>query len=123
MKLAADEIDFGTFKGLGDSPLVNPAGTNGIKIFTDFLSKVIGVLTIIAIIWFIFTFILGAIGIISSGGDKAALESAKKKITTGLVGLVVVVIAVFVIDLVGYFLGFSVSLLNLPGLFDLIPKQ
>lgn len=124
MKLITDAVDFGTLKGLGDSPFSNPTAGNGsaITIFTNFMSKVIGILTVIAIIWFIFTFITGAIGIISSGGDKAALESAQKKITTGLIGLVVVIIAVFAIDLVGYLLGFSVSILNLPALFSLITK-
>jgi hypothetical protein len=112
--------DKGGFTGFG--PLGKLNGTDGIDIFTNFISKIIGVLTIIAIIWFIFTFITGAIGIISSGGDKAALESAKKRITTGLIGLVLVIIAIFVIDLVGYFLGFSGSILDLPKLFGLITK-
>lgn len=109
----------GGFKGLGTSPLGNPTGT-GIVNLTTFISGVIGVMTIVAIIWFIFTFIFGAIGIITSGGDKQALESAKKKISTGLIGLVVVIVAVFVIDLVGFLLGFTGSILDIPTLFGLI---
>lgn len=109
------------FTGFG--PLGTNVG-NGIGTFTNFVSTTIGLMTIIAIVWFIFTFILGAIGIISSGGDKNALESAKKKITTSLIGLVVVIVAVFIIDLIGYLLGFSgaTSFLNLPSLFNLISK-
>ncbi|MBI1863674.1 hypothetical protein HYS03_00460 [Candidatus Woesebacteria bacterium] len=79
--------------------------------FTNFLSSVIGVMTIIAAIWFTFIFISGGIGIISSGEDKGALENARKRITTGIIGLFVVVAAVFVINLIGNLLGFG-SILN-----------
>ena len=76
-------------------------------------------MTIIAIIWAIFTLITGAISIISSGGDKQALESAKKKITMGIVGLVVVIIALFIVEVVGYLLGLP-DILNFQSLFNLV---
>lgn len=105
----------GGFKGFG--PLGNPSG-NGIDIFSKFISSAIGLMTIIAIIWFVFTFFIGAIGIISAGGDKNALESAKKKITTGLIGLVVVIAAIFIIRLIGFLFG--IDILNIGKLFGLI---
>lgn len=112
------------YKGLGDSPLANPAG-DGISTFSAFISSAIGLITIIGIIWFIFIFITGAIGIISSGGDKGSLESSKKKISTGLIGLVILIVSVFAIDLVGYLLGFSNigGILNIGELFGLIQFQ
>ena len=91
----------GGFSGFG--PL--GSGENAPATFNKFLSSTVGIMTIIAIIWFIFVFIGGAIGIISSGGDKAALEAARKKITTGIIGIVVVVAAVFIIDLIGNLIG------------------
>jgi len=115
--LLADQIPLGNFQGFG--PLGNPLGTNGIHIFTKFLSTTIGLMTIIAIIWFIFVLITGAIGWISAGSDKAAVETARKKIANGLIGLVVVIGALFIIDLVGYLLGIN-NILNLGGLFELI---
>ena len=73
------------------------------------------------IIWFIFTFIIGAIGIITAGSDKNTLESARKKIITGIIGLVVTIAAIFVVDLISTLLGFGgVGLLNLEGLFSKI---
>jgi hypothetical protein len=84
----------GGFEGLGK--LAKP-GDGAVEIFSGFISGVIGVMTIVAIIWAIITIITGAISIISSGGDKQALESAKKKITTGIIGLVVVLISVLII--------------------------
>ena len=108
----------GGFKGLGTGPLANP-GTGAVGIFSKFISGVIGVLTIVAILWAIFSIITGAISIISSGGDKQALESARKKITTGIIGLVIVLIALLLIELVGYFLGLK-RILNIQCLFTLV---
>lgn len=110
----------GGFSGLGTGPLAKPAG-DGTGTLTNIISAAIGLMTIIAIIWFIFIFISGAIGIMSAGADKNALESAKKRITTGLIGLVVVIVAVFIFDLIGFLLGFGTgSLLNIQGLFQLL---
>ena len=104
MKSLAGEIDFGRQTGFG--PLGNPQGS-GIGTFSTFLSSAIGLMTIIAIIWFIFVFFIGAIGIITSGSDKQGLETSRKKITMGITGLVVTVAAVFIIDLIGVILGFG----------------
>lgn len=93
----------GGFKGFG--PLGLEQGQDAPTIFNKFISSAVGVMTIIAIIWFVFKFIAGAIGIISAGGDKASLENARKNITTGIIGLVVVVAAIFIIDLIGTLIG------------------
>ena len=107
----------GGFTGFG--PLGKPTGT-GINAFATFLSTAIGLLTLIAIIWFVFVIVTGAIGIISSGGDKQAIESARKRITTGIIGLVIVIAAIFIIDLIGYLLG--IPFLNILQLFyTLVP--
>lgn len=77
-------------------------------IFNKFISSTIGLLTVIAGIWFIFQFIIGAIGILTSGGDKASLASAKSKITYGIIGLVIVIVSIFIIDLIGRLLGLDI---------------
>src|SRR3989304_10566689 len=89
----------GGFKGIG--PLGETSGSTAPGQFTDAISKIIGVLTVIAFIWFTFMTIIGAIRILASGGDKAALEGARKQITTGIIGIVVVVAAIFIVSLVG----------------------
>lgn len=111
------DVQFGTFKGIGTGILSNPTG--GITTFARFISTVIGVMTIIAIIWFVFVFITGAIGIISAGGDKQALENARKRISSAIIGLVVVIIATFIIDVIGYLLGFGTNgILDIVSLFN-----
>jgi hypothetical protein len=108
----------GGFKGFG--PLGNPEGT-GISTFSQFISSTIGLMTIIAIVWFTFVFITGAIAMISAGGDKQAMESARKRITSGLIGLVVVIAALFILDLIGNLIGIP-NILNLGDLFKQIQQ-
>jgi hypothetical protein len=119
MKLLTTDIQIapsGGFKGFG--PLGENQGASSINTLTSIISTAVGVMTIVAIIWFIFTFITGAIGIIGSGGDKQALESARKKITTGLIGLVVVIAALFILDLIGTLFG--IKFLDINTLFGQI---
>ncbi len=84
--------------------------------FEKLISTVVGVMTVVAGIWFIFVFFIGAIGWITAGGDKGAVETARKRITSGITGLAIVVIAIFLISLVGQILGFDI--LNLSGFID-----
>jgi len=109
----------GGFKGFG--PLGLEGGENAPAVFTKFLSSTIGLMTIIAIIWFVLIMIMGAIGIISSGGDKASLESARKRITTGIIGFVVVIAALFIVQLIGRLIGIP-NILDLPTLLERIQQ-
>jgi FtsH-binding integral membrane protein len=102
----------------GIGKLAHP-GSGAVTIFSNFISGVIGIMTIIAIIWAIFSIITGAISIISSGGDKQALETARKRIMMGIIGLIIVLVALLIIELVGYFLGLK-DILNIQNLFNLV---
>jgi hypothetical protein len=76
--------------------------------FAKVLSSVIGLLTIIASLWFIFLFMSGAVSWLTAGGDKARVQEAQKKITNGIIGLVVVIAAIFIIDLIGTIIGLDI---------------
>jgi ethanolamine utilization microcompartment shell protein EutS len=104
------------FRGFGKLGLEGESAAQGIITFTDFISSAIGLMTIIAIIWFIFTLFTGAISYITSGGDKGAVESARKRIITGFTGLVITIAAIFVIRLFGYLIGIP-DILNILSLF------
>ena len=121
MKLAAGEpinlYEGEGFKGFGKLGLENESAFNADSIFTKFISSAIGLITVIAIIWFIFIFLTGAIGIISSGGDKNSNEAARKKISSGIIGLVVVVLGIFIIKLIGTLIGLP-DILNFPAMFS-----
>ncbi len=99
----------GPLEGIG--PLGNPTGAFSSSIdvaantFTKILSNIIGVMTVIAIIWFVFTFFTGAIAWLGSGGDKTKLQNSQKQITTGIIGLIIVISAIFLIELIGTLVG------------------
>ncbi len=112
----ATQYDLGIIQGLGILGFEGGSGADAPTVFNKLLSASIGLMTVIAIIWFVFVFITGAIAIIGSGGEKGAYEAARKKIMTGVIGIVVVIAAIFVIDLVGWLLG--INLILNPG--DLI---
>jgi hypothetical protein len=95
----------GFFEGLGPLGLEGQDPGTAAPLFNVFISSVVGLMTIIAVIWFIILFITGAIGIMNAGGDKAAMEAARKRLTNAVIGLIVVVAAIFIIRLIGYLLG------------------
>lgn len=98
-------------EGLGPFAQVNNA-VEGLQNVTKTISSVIGVITIVAGIWFIFQFIIGGIQWLSSGGDKQALEQARGRITNALIGLVIVVSGITILSLVSVFLGFDFLITN-----------
>lgn len=93
-RLFATATSLPTFEGIGNlapSPGTAFTVTEASIKFHTALSVSIGVMTAIAAIWFIFSFITGAIQWLSSGGDKQALQTAVKKLTHSVIGLLVVV--------------------------------
>jgi len=104
------------FTGIGDGALSNP-GNDAANLFNKFLSGAIGIVTIVAFVWFVFLVISGALGIMFSAGDKNAVATGTKKITNGLIGIVIIVLAFVIIRIISYLLGFTnVPFLN-PGNF------
>lgn len=92
--LYATATSLPAFEGIGNLAPLPGATFSEIEASTKFniaLSVTIGVMTAIAAIWFIFSFITGAIQWLSSGGDKQALQTAVKKLTHSVIGLLVVV--------------------------------
>lgn len=59
-------------------------------IFGTFIGGLIGLFLIAASIWAFFQLLQAGLAWISSGGDKAALESAQKRFTNAVIGLFIV---------------------------------
>lgn len=110
MKLTQTDIG-DPLRGIGPLGLEERSASEAPAIFNKFISGTIGLMTVVAIIWFVFLLITGAYGLMTAGGDKAQLEAARKKIFTGIVGFVVVIAAVFIVDLVGKIIGID-NILN-----------
>jgi len=73
------------------------------------ISNVISILTIVAGLWFVFNFVLGAVGIILGAGNDDAIKKNSQKITTSLIGFVIVIASYSLISLIGLILGFDVT--------------
>jgi hypothetical protein len=83
------------------------------------ISAVVGLLLILAGILAFLYLILGGIQWITSGGDKAGMETARNKITHAIVGLIIVGAAWALMILVQNFLGVTIigGTLTLPSPF------
>jgi uncharacterized protein YacL len=69
---------------------------------------------IIAVIIALFFLIWGGVRWITSGGDKAKVESARGTIIAAIIGLVIAFLAFFILSLALSFFGLSLTNLTLP---------
>jgi hypothetical protein len=72
------------------------------------ISNTLGLLTVGAGIFFIFYFLLAAIGMIAAGGDSGKLNKAKDQMLHGALGLIIVVAAYAIIGLLGSVIGLDI---------------
>lgn len=72
------------------------------------ITAIIGIILIIAALIFFFMLLIGGIQWMTSGGDKAATEAARGRITAALIGLVIVFAAWALMRLIETFLGINV---------------
>jgi hypothetical protein len=75
---------------------------------TGAISSIIGIMTVCAAIWFLFQFLVGGIGWITSGGEKTKLAEARDRITHAFIGLIIVIAGWAILALVGQFFGYNI---------------
>jgi hypothetical protein len=90
------------------NPVVNASYNTGEEFLQDFLPKLIGIAFIVGVIVFFFVFIFGAIQWIASGGEKMAVEAARKKIFAAVIGLVIMFTVFAVAGLLGSYLDINI---------------
>lgn len=95
-------------------PTITVEGNEPISQFESIISTVIGILTIVGSLWFMFQIITAAIEWIGSEGDKAKLTQARSKITQSLTGIIILFGAYGLILVVGTIFG--VNILDLASL-------
>lgn len=79
----------------------------GAKLNTVF-SFIIGFLTTVAGLWFIFQFIIAGYQWINSAGDKTALEAARNKIYNALIGIIIIASAWVIIGILSTIFGWKI---------------
>lgn len=82
--------------------------------FGPVISKTIQILVVVAVIIAVLILIWGGIRWITSGGDKAKVESARSTIIGGIIGLVLVFLAYFIISVVANLFGIDIANISLP---------
>ncbi|MBP9817815.1 hypothetical protein KBC75_03635 [Candidatus Shapirobacteria bacterium] len=96
-----------TLKPVGVTPTAN--GTDALE---KIVGQVIGVLTIVAAIYFAIQVILAGYAFITSEGDPKKMEQARARLTEGVLGLTITVVALGLGALIA-------SLAGIPNIFDL----
>lgn len=84
-------------------------GDNPVSQVESIISGIFGFLTVIAVVFFTIQLILAGYGFISSQGDKEKIATARKKLTNGILGITIVVVAY----------GFAAFLSRILGLGDI----
>jgi hypothetical protein len=97
---------------LQDILLNHTAGAYFQKIIPSF----IGLAFAIGVLIFVFMLIAGAIQWIASGGDKAALEGARGRITNAIVGIVILFSVFAIIKIIEKFFGIDILTIDFGSL-------
>jgi len=105
-----------TILGPNDKPIsINgPRGiqTGGLDSAANAIRTLIAFAIVFAIVFALFMFIYAGWQWMTSAGDKQKLQQARQRITYAIIGLIVVFISFFIINILGQFFG--VNLLRLP---------
>jgi hypothetical protein len=102
-KLLAQAVEY-KISGPGLSPTDNVDATVKIE---QIVSNLLGILTLIAVIFFAIQIILAGFGFISSEGDEKKMEANRSKLTNGVLGLFIVIVAVGLGRLISQLLGLN----------------
>lgn len=101
---------FGTF----EPPVVNNWTSNvgttegALSTLELVISSVLGLATVVGGLLFVYTFILGALGWITAGGDSGKITKARDQMVQGVIGLIILVAAYAIIGLVGSIVGITI---------------
>lgn len=72
------------------------------------LSNIIGLITTLGALFFIFYFLLGAFNWLNSGGDSGKVQKARDMMVQATIGLVVLVASYAVVGLIGTIVGLNI---------------
>ena len=114
---AQEEVPLGNLRGkgpLGLEKVNNPKEAS--TIFADAISKVVGIMTVVAAIWFIIQIIIAGYNFISGGGDSQKIQEAQKKIVNAVIGLAVVIFSIGFLSLIEYLL--NIKLLDISNIIN-----
>lgn len=105
--------DLPPLRGLGPLGLEGKGAEAGATTLSKALSLVIGFMTIFAALWFLIQIIVSGYNFIAAAGDAQKIKTAQDKIVNSLIGLSIVVAAIFLLSFIGEI--FKIDFLDIPG--------
>lgn len=78
------------------------------RVIEILLSTIVGFLTIVAGLAFLIYFLVGGLSWITGGDDKNKVDAAKKYMTNGAIGMIVIVASYAIVWIVGQVLGLDI---------------
>lgn len=96
--------------------LGNLGKQTGPEFFGNAIPAAVGLAFVIGTLIFFAMLIMGAISWISSGGDKQKLESARGRISSALVGIIILFASYAIIRLIENFFGIHILTLDITSL-------
>jgi hypothetical protein len=82
---------------------------SGWEFINSFFPYFVVLLFIIGAIGFFFMLVLGGVQWITSGGDKARVEDARRKVTSALIGLFLLFIVYAIVKLINILFGINIG--------------
>jgi UDP-N-acetylmuramyl pentapeptide phosphotransferase/UDP-N-acetylglucosamine-1-phosphate transferase len=97
------------------NPVLGPSlqSKTGVDFFQDLIPRMVGLAFLVGVLVFFFIMITGAIQWITSGGDKAGIESARGKITNAIVGVVILLSLFALLKVIEDFFGINILALDI----------
>lgn len=102
-------------------PITNPAikditNKSGSDFFSDLLPALVTLGFVIGSLIFVFFLITGAITWMTSGGDKSKLESARGRLSSALIGFILLLVVFALIQLIEKFFNINILLLDIEAI-------
>jgi len=91
---------------------------DGAQTIGRIVSAIIGIFLIAGFVLALFHIIFGAISWITAGGDKNRLQAAQERITSAIIGLIILTAIWAIMLLIGTFLGFGFPKFTIPTFMD-----
>ena len=83
-------------------------GETSLQNLETFISNGLGLLTILAGLFFIFYFVSAGMNWITAGGDSGKIQKARDQMVQSVLGLIIIAISYGIVGLVGSFLGIQI---------------
>jgi len=114
-QLLAAAIPYPTLSGPGKSTGL----ASGVTDLEKIVSQVIGIMTIVGVLYFTFQIIIAGYGFIAAAGDPKAIETARHSLTNSILGLTILIVAVGLGSLVANLIGIP-NIMDIDALFTLM---